>query len=189
MELLVENAENKQTDLTSPQTNGGFPGGSVVKSPPASAGDTGDSGSTPGLGRSPGGGHGNPLQYSCLMNPMDRRAWRATLHAVAKSRTRLKQLSTHTQHRPMRKQCLQKFLHEVRRKRVYTAYSCRWISAGDWFQKTPRIPKSASAQVINIKMCRTVALCICGFWIRGHRTRGYEGLLYYRGMPTGAFAV
>ena len=66
MELLVENAENKQTDLTSPQTNGGFPGGSVVKSPPASAGDTGDSGSTPGLGRSPGGGHGNPLQYSCL---------------------------------------------------------------------------------------------------------------------------
>ena len=69
MELLVENAENKQTDLTSPQTNGGFPGGYTVKSPPASAGDTRDSGSTPGLGRSPGGGHGNPLQYSCLENP------------------------------------------------------------------------------------------------------------------------
>ena len=46
----------------------------------------------------------------------------------------------HTQRGLMRKQCLQKFLHEVRRKRVYTAYSCHCISAGDWFQKTPQIP-------------------------------------------------
>ena len=50
----------------------------------------------PGLGRSPGGGHGNPLQYPCLENPMDRGAWLATIHSVAKSGTRLKQLSTHT---------------------------------------------------------------------------------------------
>ena len=49
-----------------------FPGGTVVKNPPASAGDTEDAGSVPGLGRSPGGGHGNPFQYSCLENPMDR---------------------------------------------------------------------------------------------------------------------
>ena len=81
----------------------------------------------------------------------------------------------HTQRRPMRTWCLQKFLHEVRRKRVYTAYSCRWISAGDWSQKTPQIPKSASAQAINIKWCRTVALHICGFWIRGCRASGYKG--------------
>ena len=47
-------------------TSQGFPGGSVVKNPPANAGDTGDSGSIPGLGRSPGGGNGNSLQYSCL---------------------------------------------------------------------------------------------------------------------------
>ena len=47
----------------------GFPGSSVVKNPPASAGDTGDTGSIPGSGRSPGGGNGNPLQYSCLENP------------------------------------------------------------------------------------------------------------------------
>ena len=64
----------------------GFPGGSMVKNPPANAGDTGDTGSIPGLGRSPGGGNGNPLQYSCLENPMDRRAWWATFHGVLPSR-------------------------------------------------------------------------------------------------------
>ena len=52
----------------------GLPGGSVVKNPPANAGDTGDVGSIPGLGSSPGKGDGNPLQYSCLENPMDRGA-------------------------------------------------------------------------------------------------------------------
>ena len=63
-----------------------FPGDSVVKHLSASAGDTG---SIPGSGRSPGGGNGNPLQYSCLRNPMDRGAWRATDHGVAKSQTQL----------------------------------------------------------------------------------------------------
>jgi len=57
----------------------------VVKNPPANAGDLRDSGSTPGSGRSPGGGHRNPLQYSCLENPMDRGAWRATVHSVAQN--------------------------------------------------------------------------------------------------------
>ena len=64
----------------------GFPGGSEAK---ASACNVGDVGSIPGLGRSPGEGNGNPLQYSCLENPMDRGAWRATVHRVAKSWTRL----------------------------------------------------------------------------------------------------
>ena len=58
------------------------------------AGDIGDMGSIPVLGRSPGGGHGNPLQYSCLENLMDRGAWWATVHGVAKSQTWLKVLST-----------------------------------------------------------------------------------------------
>ena len=53
---------------------GEFPGGAGGKELPANAGDTGDMGSSPGLGRSPGGGHGNPLQYSCLESPMDRGA-------------------------------------------------------------------------------------------------------------------
>ena len=56
-----------------------FVGGSEVKNPSASAGDTGDMGSIPGLGRSPGEGNGNPLQYSWLGNPMDRGHWRATV--------------------------------------------------------------------------------------------------------------
>ena len=59
----------------------------VVKNQPANAGDIRDVGSIPELGRSPGGGHGNPLQYSCLENPMDRGAWQATVHRVAKSQT------------------------------------------------------------------------------------------------------
>ena len=59
----------------------------VVKNLPASAGDVRDMGSIPVLGRFPGGGHGNPLQYSYLENPMDRGAWRATVHGVAKSQT------------------------------------------------------------------------------------------------------
>ena len=61
--------------------------GSVVKNLPANAGDIGDAGSIPGLGRSPGVGNGDPLQYSCLEYPMDRGAGRATVHRVAKSRT------------------------------------------------------------------------------------------------------
>jgi len=52
----------------------GFPGGSMVKNPPADAGDVGDMGSIPGSGRAPEGGNGDPLQYSCLENPMDRGA-------------------------------------------------------------------------------------------------------------------
>ena len=59
----------------------------VVKNPPASAGDVRDVGLIPGLGGSPGGGHGNPLQYSYLENPMDRGAWRATVRRVTQSQT------------------------------------------------------------------------------------------------------
>ena len=56
----------------------------MVKNPPANAGDAGDEGSIPGSGRPSGGGNGNPLQYSCLENPMDRGAWQAMVHGVAK---------------------------------------------------------------------------------------------------------
>ena len=68
----------------------------VVKNPTASVGDIRDLSSIPGSGRSPEGGHGNPLQYSHLENPMDRGAWRAIVHGIAKSWTGLKRLSTHT---------------------------------------------------------------------------------------------
>ena len=62
----------------------GFPGGSMVKNPPASSGDVV---LIPGSGRSPGEGNGNPLQYSCLGNSMDRGVWQATVHGVSKSQT------------------------------------------------------------------------------------------------------
>ena len=61
----------------------------MAKNLPANAGDAGDSGLIPGSGRSPGGGSGNLLQYFCLENSMDRGAWRATVHGVAKIRTQL----------------------------------------------------------------------------------------------------
>ena len=67
----------------------GFPGGTSNKEPLANS-EIRDMGSIPGLGRSPGGGHGNPLQYSCLENPMDREAWWATIYRVPESQTWLK---------------------------------------------------------------------------------------------------
>ena len=69
-----------------------FPSGAVVRNSPANAGDTRDTGLIPGLGRSLGVGNGNPLQYYCLENSMDREAWRAVVYGVTKSRT---QLNTH----------------------------------------------------------------------------------------------
>ena len=61
----------------------------MVKNPSANARDVRDTGSVPGLGRSPGGGNGNPLQYPGLENPMDRGPWQATVHGVSKSQIRL----------------------------------------------------------------------------------------------------
>ena len=69
----------------------------VVKNLLANAGDIRDAGSIPGWGRSPGGGHGIPLQYSCGENPMDRGVWWAIVHRVAQSWKQLKPLSTHAQ--------------------------------------------------------------------------------------------
>ena len=66
----------------------------MVKNPPANVGDIGDEGSIPGSGRFPGG-DGNPLQYPCLENPMDRGVWLATVHGEGKSWTQLKWLSMH----------------------------------------------------------------------------------------------
>ena len=61
----------------------------VIKNPPANVGDIRDVGLIPGSGRPPGGGHSNPLQYSCLENPMERGTWQAIVHRVTKSWTRL----------------------------------------------------------------------------------------------------
>ena len=102
-----------------------FPGHAVVKNPPASAGDTRDVGLIPGLGRSPGEGNGNPLQYSFLENSMDRGVWRATIHRVAKSQTQLNDgvhTHTHTHTRDCPKvsmiRCLKYFAHRGCLRRV-----------------------------------------------------------------------
>ena len=89
----------------------------VVKNLPANAGDVRDTGSISGSGRSPGGGHSNPLQYSRLENPMDRGAWRATVCRITKSRTRLKWLSTHA--------CSALFSHK---KNARMLFSTTWMS-------------------------------------------------------------
>ena len=73
----------------------GFPGGSAVKESTCNTGATGDVGSIPGLGRSLGGRHSNPLLYSCLEKPMDRGAWQAIVHGITKSWMQLKRLSTY----------------------------------------------------------------------------------------------
>ena len=72
-----------------------FPWWLRSKESAGNSGATGDVGSIPGSGRSPGGGHGTPLQYSCLENPMDRGAWRATVHRAAESQTQLSSSSSH----------------------------------------------------------------------------------------------
>ena len=77
--MKVRMKGNKHTQIKD------FPGGTMVMNLLANAGDTRDAGLIPGLGRSPGEGNGNPLQYSCLENPMDRGAWRATVHGVTEA--------------------------------------------------------------------------------------------------------
>ena len=104
----------------------------VVKNLPANAGDTrdtGDVGLIPGSRRSPGEGHDNLLQYSCLENPMDRGAWRATVHRVTKSQTRLKQLST--------------------RRRVERAFSSPWSSGN---KAEPRWPKTSEEEQCEMEL-------------------------------------
>ena len=88
----------------------------MVKNP-ANAGDARDAGSIPESGRSPGEGHGNPLQYSCLENPMDRGACWAAVHRVAKSRKRLERLIMHT--------CISgQYLSFVTHNRYYSSSGC-----------------------------------------------------------------
>ena len=84
--FLNRHTNRKKRNWTSISHHAGFPGGSVVKNPTANSVEVG---SVSGLGRSLGGGNHNPLQYSCLGNPMDRGAWWATVHAIAKSQIRL----------------------------------------------------------------------------------------------------
>ena len=98
----------------------------VAQYPPASAGDMG---SIPGSGRSPGGGNGNPLQYFCLENPMDRGAWWATVHGAAKKSDRTEQLSTHTHF------MISFTLHTSRRRKLGPRGRLKKLSCDEWLKK------------------------------------------------------
>ena len=89
---IAKDITKKSKNTTHRMGEGDLPGGSNGKE---SACNAWDLGLIPGLGRSPGGGHGNPLHYSCLENSMDRGAWRATVHGVSKSRTQLSDWAWH----------------------------------------------------------------------------------------------
>ena len=89
--LFLEKADGLlgRTNRSSLSRRWGFPGGPVVKNPPARAGDARDAGSIPGSGKSPGIENGNPLQYSCLENSTERGTWWTTVHGVTKSWSQL----------------------------------------------------------------------------------------------------
>ena len=100
----------KQKDLSS----GGLPQWLRGKESTCDAEDTGDPGLIPGSGRSPGGGHGNPLQFSSMENPLDRRSWKATVHRVSRSQTQLKQQSTRINHQRFIHNCIAlNFTHQL----------------------------------------------------------------------------
>ena len=110
----------------------------VVKNLPDNAGDLRDAGSVPRLGRSPGGGHGNPLRCSCLENPMDRRACRATVYRVAKSRTRLSALDTWVSLNCTRfRECNDSIHnHNTQLSCVQSHFSHVWLFVTPWTQPT-----------------------------------------------------
>ena len=126
----------------------GIPSGSVVKNPPADAEDTRNLGSIPGLGRSPGGGHGNPLQYSCLGNPMDRGAW--GLQSIELQRVRHDWVTGHMRERNENKlQQIHKYAQDIlvtaRTRLESSAFSRlktdRW-GRGESFSTAERILKT-----------------------------------------------
>ena len=84
----------------------------MVKNLPANAGDTGDAGLIPGLGRSPGEEHGNPLQYTCLENPPDREAWWAAVHGVTKESDTTEQLNNNNNNDKMVRTCRSEMMSE-----------------------------------------------------------------------------
>ena len=120
-------------------------GGTVVRNVHAIAGDTRDVGLIPGSGRSPGEGNGYPLQYSCLLNSMDRGAWWATVDGVAKSQTQLN-CWAHTSD-PISKYLLEKWIHVYTKDYWNFHTNFLFIIAPNWGKKTPIRP--STAQWIN----------------------------------------
>ena len=136
----------------------------VLKNPAATAGDVRDGGSIPWSGRSPGEGNDNPLQYSCLENPMDRGAWRATAHRVSKSRTRLKQWSTHTRRWAKTRGTMRLWKRNVSPALEYL----RWCGMAPFPQASSRIwvgfPLAAVGWGHQENILPSSLLCKLGLW-------------------------
>ena len=134
-----------------------FPWWLSSKEPTCNAEDAGDMGSIPGSGRSPGGGHGNLLQYSCLESSMDRGACWATVHGVAKSRTWLKWLSTHAgQHDADPDAHHTGYtgwqVRPVHRPQVTSVFSC-WKGGDPPLARTPHLSESAPKSKLTVAEC------------------------------------
>ena len=117
----------------------------LVVNPPVSAGDLRDAGSIPGSGRSPGGGHGSSLPFSCLEKPTHRGAWWATVHGVAKSQTRLKRLSTHTRSRECQCVMLQTD-HIWDWDLPHTFHWCPWQELSQWIMEDRELNRVGSTK-------------------------------------------
>ena len=141
-----------------------FPGGASAKKLPANAGDIRDVGSLPEWGRSPGGGHGKPLQFSCLENPMDRGAWWVTVHGVTKSWIQLKWLSTQAG-----KYVLYNFPYTF----IYSSYVISYIGLETSLTTAP--PKAPSVSPFRSKagLLAPQQAVVC--WVRN-----WEGSSFYR---------
>ena len=124
----------------------------MVKNPPANAGDVRDTGSIPGSGRSPREGNGNPLQCSCLENPMDRRAWRAAVHGVTKSWIRLRGFGTK----------VDKLLGEVPHYR-------------QWWYSNYHVTFEVFLKWRNQNTFIFFLIALCGVWHLSSATRGQTG--------------
>ena len=123
----------------------------VVKNLPANEGDIKDTGSIPGWGRPPGGGHGSPLQYSCLENPMDRGAHWATVQSVTKSQTQQQRLSTHT-------------LKVKTRMVVWVQNECKFVGClHSWFQGWPGAQLTAARSSAHC-CCPESSRMVQSFW-------------------------
>ena len=121
----------------------------MVKNPPVSAADIRDSSSIPGSGRSSGGRNGNPLQYSCLENPVDRDAWRATVYGVTKSWAQLKRLSMHAGTRLSRTGCIQfSSVQSLSRVRLFATPRTAACQASPSITNSQSLPKLMSIESV-----------------------------------------
>ena len=132
----------------------------MVKNLPDNTRDTGAVGSVPGLGRSPGGGHGNPLQYSCLVNPMDRGAWQATVHGVVRSWTQLKRLSMHTCSKANQKNPTSQKGSPLAEKGEFIDTNNSWDSVHTKYVWIPEHISVLDLSLYRCEMC-TCVLCRC----------------------------